>query len=200
MTQNFYRNLSFRKWTATALVAGIAALGNPAMIACGGGSATSPEDQPEESYSFDETDMRVAIEGTYAGTNDGKPVSIKLEQDVGGPVTALRNRTPVADILRQAGRRSLQCGNRSFVKSAAACISSTTMSVRATVSSESLALRPGSIVGSFVVFGNNLEFGDLYFELPDQQSLRAEFKDGVLQKWELACGAGPLAIELTRVE
>jgi hypothetical protein len=179
-----------RNSALAAVLAVVAGLGNPAVVAC------SPQD---DEYQFDANDMAAAIEGRFAGDIDGKAVTLQLQRsDEDDNTTVERS---LRTTLEAGKTRALKCGNRSFVKAASACISTTTLSVNAVVMSESDLLPAGTLPGWFTVWGNNLKSGDLTFDGNASHLLDATFRDGVLSDWMLTKPDGTsIKLNLERVE
>lgn len=170
------------------VVASVCAFVNPALFACS---------SETEGYQFNDTDMAAAVAGDYTGRVDGKPITVHLER--ADQLNAAE--TSIQRTLERSHKRNLQCGSRSFVKTASACISTSTMAVNAIVASESDVMPSGTIAGWFTVWGNNLNSGDLTFDSHAKHVLDATFRDGVLRDWSVSKPDGStLSIDLTRVE
>ena len=133
-------------------VLGFAALiVNPA-VACGPSAAEDP-------YDYDESDMLVAVRGTWRLTfarPEGMSV-ILFSLDKGRAIGPSETGELAAPQVRRP-----QCGNRTFTRPAGACISTSELVLTATITSAEppLATRAGS--GSFYVrslkyYGGHLE-------------------------------------------
>jgi len=135
--------------------------------------ACSNSDQNEFGYS--EADMKSAVLGTWQGTADvdGETVefSLVLEQ-----ASAKSKTQGVA-----APRVTPQCGSRSFVKPAAACLSLSQMPVIGTVTSVNPSLN-GTVDGEVTAF-KELDPVDLSLRLEDGTQLA-----GVLEKQAVTDG------------
>lgn len=134
---------------------GLVALAVNPMLAC------QNDDEQEPAYHFGEAEMRKAIEGTYTGTvsSSGKSVSVTLEQ------------TGSSSPRTTQSYKRVQCGTRSFVKPAAACIDATEMAVVAHVTSEDPAIQQGDLTGAFTVYGTELTDGEVYVSGPNDVHL-----------------------------
>ncbi len=171
-----------------AVVGALCAVANPALFACS---------RETEGYQFNDTDMAAAVEGDYTGSVEGKAISVHLERADQSDHTG----TPLQRAVGAGQERTLQCGSRSFIKTASACLSTSTMSIKAIVTSESDVTPSRVLSGWFTVWGNNLSSGDLTFDDEAKHVLDATFRDGVLRDWTLSNSDGTtFAIDLTRVE
>lgn len=179
-----------RNWGVSLSAAVMAALINPAVIGC---SAESEESE----WAFDDADMDEAISGGYSGQVNEEQVTIFISRPAN-----LQSASPSVDsqfdldVLRQ---RSLQCGSRSFVRPAGACISTTSMDFDADVTSSSSVLPSGKFKGRFTVWSSDLSFGRLSFSLGDSRSLNADFEDGEITRWTVSSVEGELEIPLQPV-
>lgn len=157
------------------LCAVLAGFGNPALLAC---------DRTDDDFQFDDVDMTAAIEGRYAGELEGKRVTVELRRKV-------QTRDTKQYSLPDAGtRRAFQCGHRSFLAAAHACISMSTLPVVATITTDVEIFPSGSFDGWFTVWGNLLSGGDLTFDAEGKHVLDATFRDGVIQDWTLTTNTG----------
>jgi hypothetical protein len=117
----------------------------------------------EATFTYGEADMRAALLGTWQGSaelgGETLPFSLTLEQ------ASAKSKT------QSVGAPGLQpqCGSRSFVKPAAACISITTMPVIGTLTSENPGLN-GAIDGSFDAY-RTLDRARLSIRLEDGTTL-----------------------------
>lgn len=146
-------------------VFGLALVVNP-YLAC---SSREPD------FTYSESEMKDAVLGTWHGTADldGETVefSLVLEQ------ASAKSKTQSIS----APKVQPQCGSRSFVKPAAACISESQMPIVGTVTSGNPALN-GSIDGE-VSAGRNLDPTHLSLRLEDGTQL-----NGALEEQALADG------------
>lgn len=163
----------------TSLVATLCALlagfGNPALLAC---------NRTPDGFQFDDVDMAAAIEGRYAGEFEGQRVTIELLRKV-QPDDTRRHSLPTV-----GAQRALQCAHRSFLASAEACGSTSTMPFVAIVEADAELLPSGSFDGWFTVWGNTLTGGDLTFDAEGKHVLDATFRDGVLREWTVSTSTG----------
>ena len=133
---------------------GVALVINP-YLAC------SSED--ENDFTYSEADMKEALLGTWQGTAelDGEtvPFSLVLEQ-----ASAKSSTQSIA-----APKVQPQCGSRSFVKPAGACVSLSTMPVVGALTSENPTLN-GVVEGDIAAY-RNLEPVQLTLRLEDGKVL-----------------------------
>ena len=145
---------------------GVALVINP-YLAC------SSEDESDFTYS--EADMKEALLGIWQGTAelDGEavPFSLVLEQS-----SAKSSPQNVA-----APKVQPQCGSRSFVKPAGACVSFSTMPVVGTLTSENPTLN-GAVEGDIAAY-RNLEPAELTLRLEDGKVL-----SGMIENQSLSAG------------
>jgi hypothetical protein len=133
-----------KKRAISAVFALAALILNP-MVACQDGGSS------EEEYNFGESEMREAVAGTYTGTI----------QSTGETVVVTVTQASTTGTTTPQSVRSLQCGTRSFVKTASACITSTTMPLAAHLSSPNASLGEIDLAGNFDVYGADLTNGSL---------------------------------------
>jgi len=135
------------KWLTLAAL-GLALVVNP-YVAC--------SESSESDFTYSEADMKAALLGSWQGTAelDGvtTPFSLSLEQG--------SHKTKVRSV--SAPHVQPQCGGRSFVKPAAACVAETTMPLVGVLSSENPALN-GPVDGYFVAY-RTLEAVELHLAL-----------------------------------
>jgi hypothetical protein len=138
-------------WTLFVL----AFLLNPQLIAC--------SSEAEADFTYSEADMTDAVLGEWQGTAEleGETVAFTLTLNQAS-ATPAANRT-VAPPLRP------QCGSRTFVQPAAACMSITTMALVGTLTSESPRLS-GPVTGTAEAF-RNLDPTELQLDLEDATRL-----------------------------
>lgn len=152
------------KWLFFA-VFGVALVANP-YLAC----SNSNED-----FTYSESEMKSAVLGTWQGTADidGETVefSLVLEQ------ASAKSKTQSVS----APQVQPQCGSRSFVKPARACISTSQMPIVGTLTSGNPALN-GAVDGE-VSAGRLLDPTDLSLRLEDGTQLA-----GVIEEQALADG------------
>lgn len=156
---------------------------NP-MVAC---QDTSGSD---EQYNFGESEMRQTVAGTYTGTvqSTGETVVVTVTQD-----STTGSTTPQSV-------RSPQCGTRSFVKTVSACISSTTMTLAAHLSSTHPSLGEIDLTGKFDVYGSELSNGTLMLSETDGGYLSATYDDSLqgFGDWTFTNAQGSWIIKLTK--
>jgi hypothetical protein len=157
---------------------------NP-MVACQDTSNGS-----DEQYNFGESEMRQTVVGTYTGTvqSTGETVIVTVTQ-----ASNTGNSTPQSV-------RSPQCGTRSFVKTASACMSSTTMTLTAHLSSTNPSLGELDLTGKFDVYGSELSNGTLMLSEADGGYLSASYDDSIqgFGDWTLTNAQGSWVIKLTK--
>ena len=155
-----------KKWLLLG-VFGVALVINP-YLACSSSN--------EEEFSFSESDLKDAVLGTWQGTADiaGETVafSLVLEQ------ASAKSKTQSLS----APEVQPQCGSRSFVKPAGACIAATTMPLSGTLTSVNPALN-GVVDGEVNILGNDLRAADLVLRLEDGTQL-----NGVIEKQAISDG------------
>jgi hypothetical protein len=157
---------------------------NP-MVACQD-SSSSGEDQ----YNFSESEMRSTVAGTYSGT----------VQTTGESVVVIVTQTPAPGTSTTQAARSPQCGTRSFVQPAAACVVSTTMAITAHVSSPNASLGETDLKGSFDVYGAELTYGTLALNVTSGGRLSATYDDSTkgFGDWTFTDATGTLLLKLTK--
>ncbi len=181
-------NVNMRKvggWIVALGAAFVCGIVNPALVACG-----DVNEENEEEWGYGEKEMEAAIVGRYAGQVDGESVDIHISR----PKAA----TSAGPNLEALSTRTLQCGNRSFVRPAGACISSSSLDVDADITSESSVIASGKLQGQFTVFSRaSVDFGQLSFT---SSGLGAHFEQGVT-RWYVRDAATGIEkpIELTLV-
>lgn len=179
-------NTNMRKvggWIAALGAAFVCGIGNPALVGC--------SDTSEEEWGYGEKEMEATIVGQYAGQVDGKSVSIHISR----PQAA----TSAGPNLEALSMRTLQCGNRSFVRPAGACASSSSLDVDADISSESSVITSGKLQGQFTVFSrSSADFGQLSFA---SSGLGANVEQGAVTRWYVrdATTGTEKALDLTLV-
>jgi hypothetical protein len=144
-------------------VFGVALVGNP-YLGCSHAGASD--------FTYAEADMKEAVLGTWQGSADidgeSVPFSLVLEQ------ASLRSRSIAPKVQPE-------CGSRSFVKPAAACLSSSDMPVTGMLSSENPAL-DGAVEGHVQAF-RTLDSVTLTLTLQDGKVLT-----GTIEKQALGDG------------
>jgi hypothetical protein len=154
-----------KKWLLLA-VFGVALVINP-YLAC-----SSKDDE----FSFTESDLKAAVLGTWQGTADldGETVEFSLVLEQASAKSKAQSLS--------APKVQPQCGARSFVKPAGACIGSTTMPVSGTLTSVNPALN-GVVDGDVNILGNILSGAELALRLEDGTLL-----NGVIEKQSISDG------------
>jgi hypothetical protein len=114
----------------------------------------------EDGFAFSESDLKAAVLGTWQGTADldGETVEFSLVLEQASAKSKTQSLSPP--------KVQPQCGARSFVKPAGACISSTTMPVSGTLTSVNPALN-GVVDGEVNILGNLLSRAELALRLED---------------------------------
>lgn len=177
-----------KTWGVSLTVATLCGVGNPALIACS--SASEEEDE----WSYTAEDMEAVVVGEYAGQVDGQLVSIRISRSEAAPSSAA---SPELDGL---SARTLQCGSRSFVRPAGACISQTTLKIDADITSAASVLASGKMEGHYVVYGRaSAVAGRLDFYGNADSYLQADVRDGVVVRWYLQTSTGEVELPLTLV-
>lgn len=142
---------------------------NPAyLIGCG------VEAGPEE-FQFDEADMLGVLEAvdTYSFEADGGEVTVTLALEQSGDGEAI-TMAP----LDAAGffTAAMACGSRSFIKDAAACITTTEMPVEGTITVEfaeegaaspEVLIDSARVKGGYIVMEYELDNGDISLRFED---------------------------------
>lgn len=167
-----------KKYLAVWSLFGLAFLANPALLAC------SSSDE-EEDFAYGEADMKAVALGEWQGVAelDGESVAftLTLEQASGKSSTQSVSAPGVMP----------QCGSRSFVKPAAACISRSSMPVVGTLTSNHAELS-GPVVGEHMAF-RSLEPSELHLELEGGLSLGGMLKQHAINEGQIhRAGVGEL--------
>lgn len=128
----------------------VAFLVNPQLIGCSSDA---------EDFTYSEADMRDTVVGEWQGTaeleGESIPFTLTLKQ---------APRTPAAHDQVAPPIRP-QCGSRTFVQPAAACMSMSTMALAGTLTSDSPRLS-GAVTGSAMAY-RTLDSTELELELSD---------------------------------
>jgi hypothetical protein len=178
-----------KTWGVSLTVAALCGFGNPALIACS--SASEEEDE----WGYTAEDMEAVVVGEYAGQVDGQLVSIRISRPKAAPSSAA---SPELDGL---SARTLQCGSRSFVRPAGACISQTSLTIDADITSAASVIASGKVEGRYVVFGRGSAVtGRLDFNGSAESYLMADVRDGVVMRWYLQTSTGQVDLPLTPVQ
>lgn len=169
------------------VIAATAWLVNP-MLGCSGGD----DDMPE--FAFGESEMRAAVQGTYKGQLPTTAESITLELD---EATAASSGT-----TRTQSTKGVQCGTRTFIQAAAACVSMTEMPLEGTITLSGTTLGSGVLqAGRLVTYGRLLDGAQLSLTLPDGATMTASYDASkeTLVDWLLTTSNGPAQrLELSR--
>jgi len=131
----------------------------------------------EPSWSFSETDMRTALAGTYVGNygNTTETVTLTLDEATSSSSSSTQS---------VSGPR-LQCGNRSFIRPAAACMQGmSSMSVSGTITSSEGTIASSAVTGQFNDYSSDLSSGNLSLTLADGSTLSATFSEGRFVLWQ----------------
>jgi hypothetical protein len=174
-----------RAWSVSLLAAAVCGVVNPAVIGC------SDAESDERDWGYTAEDMEAAVVGEYVGQVDGENVSIRVSRPKAAGAAA-----PHSNVLRN---RSLQCGGRSFVRPAGACISTTSMDLDAEVTSDSGLLTSGKLEGRFTAFGGVPLYGQVEFSSGSTLSIVAEVDDGAITRWYLRTSGTATDLPLSRV-
>lgn len=160
---------------AASLSLGLAAVVITPTLSC---SSSSDAD-----YKFSEADMRAAVAGTYAGSFQDHAETVTLTLDEG---VSDSTKTP-----QSIGARQIQCSRSfSFVKPAAACLPTTTMTVSGQVSSSNGGIVASAVSGTFQIHEVNLTEGSLILTLSDGSIISANFQDGTFVGWRYSAKSG----------
>lgn len=170
------------------IVATTAWLANP-MLGC-----TIDDSEGSSDFAFGEPEMRTAVKGTYTGTltTTGETVTIELDE-----ATASGSNQKSTQSYRK-----VNCLDRSFVRSAGACISATRMSISGRIDSTGTGIASGEISGEFSTYGRLLGGANLRLSLPDGTSINAVYSESVgMNQWELTKPDGARSnLELARAQ
>ena len=161
-----------KKWLLVG-VFGIALVINP-YLAC----SSSEEDE----FKYTESEMKSAVLGTWQGTAeiDGETVSFSLVLEQDGSKSKTQS----------APRLTPQCGTRSFVKPAAACISMSEMPLVGTITSQNPDLN-GPLDGVAHAY-LDLDPTDLDLRLETGLSLGGMIKGDELSDGSIMAASGSL--------
>jgi hypothetical protein len=158
-----------KKNPAVSILFGLASLVNP-NLAC----SSNGED---EDFTYSEQDMKAVVLGDWQGTAvlDGESVAFSLSLEQASAKSGAQSVSPPPF--------QPQCGSRSFVKPAAACVSESTMSVTGNVTSEHPMLN-GALEG-YAVASRILNPSELHLELEDGTRLNGNIKDQSISEGEV---------------
>jgi hypothetical protein len=148
---------------------GLALLVNP-NLAC-----SSNDD--EEDFTYSEQDMKAVVLGDWQGTAEFDGESVAFTLSLAQASAKSQTQSISAPPLQP------QCGSRSFVKPAAACISMSEMLLAGTITSDH-PLLDGSVTGSAVAY-RNLDPSGLHLELEDGTRLDGSIKDQAISEGEV---------------
>jgi hypothetical protein len=168
-----------KKWMLLG-VFGLALVVNP-YLACS---------SSEEDFTYSEQDMKAAILGEWQGTGelDGEAVAFTLTLDQGSATSKTQS-------LSAPGVKP-QCGSRSFVKPAAACVSESVMPLVGTITSSSPTLN-GTLTGELVA-SRILDRAGLRLQLEDGKTLSGSLRDGTLSEGVILAAQQVGSFSLTR--
>jgi hypothetical protein len=162
-------------------VFGVALVINP-YLAC----SSSDDD-----FAFSESDLKQAVLGRWQGTGDldGETVEFSLVLEQASAKSKAQSLS--------APKVQPQCGARSFVKPAGACVGSTSMPVSGTLTSMNPALN-GVVDGDVSILGRLLTSADLALRLEDGTQLNGAIEeqaisDGLVMKSQRQLGSFSLA-------
>jgi hypothetical protein len=172
------------KQTLVGVIAVTVLVVNP-MLGCNDSSNS------DDAFAFGESEMRAVVAGTYLGElpSTGELMTLKLDEASGTPGTTTQS------------TKRVQCNNRSFVQSAAACMSATEMHLSGSIASTGTTIASGALKsGSFVIWSRLLEGGELSLTLPDGAHLTAKQGEGSeFHDWKLMTVDGQiLSIDFER--
>ena len=170
-----------KKWLLLG-VFGLALVINP-YLACSSSN--------EDGFSFSESDLKAAVLGTWQGTADldGETVEFSLVLDQ----ASARSKTQSLS----APKVQPQCGARSFVKPAGACVSTTSMPVSGTLTSVNPALN-GVVDGGVNIYGNILSRVELALRLEDGTELTGRIEKQALSDGSIMSNVQPGTFALSR--
>jgi hypothetical protein len=131
---------------------------NPAL-ACSSG-----EDLPD--WQYGQAEMAQAVEGTWR---------VDYRGGANGPASATFRVVPrpPQTTLQSVPGRSLQCGNREFFSTAAACIDMSTLYLSGEVLNTDVVLLDQQVTGSYRVMGTVYRGGELQLTVGKTLSLQA---------------------------
>lgn len=173
------------KQILVGVIATTALLINP-MVAC---------DSSEDEYAFGEADMRAAVKGTYVGQLPATGETITLELD---EATVAPSGTAATQSVKR-----IQCGTRTFVQTAAACMSTTEMPLQGSITSSGTTIASGDLQsGTFFIMSRVLDGGTVTLKLPDGAQITASHSaEAGLVDWQLTTLDGQsLTLELSKSE
>jgi hypothetical protein len=169
-----------KRWHAL-MIGGVALVINP-YLAC--------SESGESDFTYSEADMKLSVLGAWQGSAEldgvSTPFSLSLEQ------ASSKSKTQGVS----APKTRPQCGSRSFVKPAAACVSETTMPLIGSLSSENPTLN-GAVDG-YVVAYRTLDIVELELRLETGVVLSGRIEDQTLTEGQLRNAAQIGVFSLTR--
>ena len=169
-----------KRWLSLA-VCGVSFVVNP-YLAC--------SESREPDFTYSESDMKLAVLGAWQGSAEldgvSTPFSLTLEQ----AASKSKTQSVAAPGLRP------QCGSRSFVKPAGACVSETTMPVTGTLSAESPQLN-GAVDGRLVAY-RTLDAVELELTLDSGLVLSGTIKDQTLSEGSVKSAGQTSSFSLAR--
>lgn len=160
-----------RKNLALWVLFGLAFVVNPNL-----GCSSNGEGEDGD-FTYSEQDMKAAVLGEWQGTAelDGESVAFTLTLSQASAKSGTQSSS--------APPFQPQCGSRSFIKPAAACISVSTMPLVGTIASEH-ALLNGAIEGESMA-SRILDPSQLYLELEDGTTLNGSLEDQAVLEGEI---------------
>jgi len=166
-------------WTGVFVTALVV---NP-NLAC----SSDPDADSDSDFDYGEAEMEQGVVGTYSGTAEGSDEAITL----------VVRRAPASRGSSGAASLRPQCGSRSFVAPAGACISMSAMAVEGELTS-SAGTFDATLTGTFLAY-RTLDSANL--SLADQAAVRvsADYTGGKLQGFRFQrSGDAEIALDLER--
>lgn len=144
----------------------------------------------ESDFSYSESDMKLAVLGSWQGNAelDGVSTTFSLVLEQAASKSNTQSLT--------APKTKPQCGSRSFVKPAGACVSVTSMPVVGSLSSENPTLN-GSVDGSVMAY-RTLDAVELEVQLENGVVLSGMIEGEALPEGQLRNAAQSGSFSLTR--
>jgi hypothetical protein len=142
---------------------------NPHLVAC---SSVVADGGDDSDFTYSEADMRAVVLGDWQGTaeleGETTTFTLRLEQASASPAGQRLVAPPVRP----------QCGSRTFVAPAAACVSMSTMALVGTITSNHPRLN-GSVTGELSAF-LTLDSSVLDIVLPERATMNGTLNDQVV--------------------
>lgn len=129
----------------------------------------------EEEWDYDREDLQAAVVGTWKVTTpDGEALLVLA------PAPAASATGAAKTFVKSA----FACGDRSFYKSAAACISSSSLALTGQISGSQTPPGNNSVRGQFRVYGLKFTQGRVELMLPEGKQLFGEYQGRLVDEFE----------------